>query len=307
MSENEVVIRVSRDMTAVEFCESLGMSRRVRNRAFERGLLRRGTEVLRRATALQAGDDLTLELAEDRPVGPASDAPVQVIWRDRFALVAEKPAGLLVHGDGTSADTLTARVQGLLVRETAAEPRLFVPKAQAVQRLDVETTGLVLFSLTEEFQPTFDALVASHDMRKRYVALIDRPLPAPSHDGWLTIDAPIARDRHDARRMRVGKTGKRAVTLVRELERRGRRTLVEAELVTGRRHQIRVHLAHVGCPLVGDRLYGGNVVASAGGLMLHAHELAFDHPVTDERIEVRSPLPARFAWAQPSRHALPSA
>lgn len=302
MSDNEVAIRVPRDMTAMEFCESLGMSRRVRNRVFERGLLRRGTEVLRRAATLQAGDKLILELAEDRPIGPSSDAPLKVMWRDRFALVAEKPAGLLVHGDGTSADTLTARVQGLLVREAAAEPRPFVPKAQAVQRLDVETTGLVLFSLTEEFQPAFDALVASHDMRKRYVALIDRPLPAPGHDGWLTIDAPIARDRHDARRMRVGKSGKQAVTLVRELERRGKRTLVEAELVTGRRHQIRVHLAHVGCPLVGDWLYGGTVATSAGavrsgssGLMLHAHKLAFDHPVTGERIEVRSPLPARFA------------
>ena len=295
MSDSQVALRVPREMTALEFCESLGMSRRVRNRAFERGLLRHGSQSLTRAAALKAGDVLALELVEDRPIGPTSDVLAQVTWCDRFALVAEKPAGLLVHGDGTSADTLTARVQGVLAREAVAELWPFVPKAQPVQRLDVETTGLVLFSLTEEFQPAFDALVAGHDMRKRYVALVDRPLPAPGPDGWLTIDAPIARDRHDARRMRVGKTGKRAMTRVRELERRGRRTLVEAELVTGRRHQIRVHLAHVGCPLVGDRLYGGAVVASTDGLMLHAHELVFDHPVTDEHIEVRSPLPARFA------------
>jgi 23S rRNA pseudouridine1911/1915/1917 synthase len=155
----------------------------------------------------------------------------------------------------------------------------------------VDTSGIVLFSLTEEFQPSFDALVAGTGLRKRYWAVIEGALPWHD-DRWHTIDAPIARDRHDARRMRVGRTGKPAVTLVRTVERHGRQSLVEAELATGRRHQIRVHLAHLGHPICGDSLYGGT--PNDGGLLLHAHEAQLTHPLSGELLVVRSALPARL-------------
>ena len=202
-----------------------------------------------------------------------------------FLMAVDKPAGILVHADGTGARTLTDDVAALLAREG-------VPAApQAVQRLDVDTTGVVLFSLAPEFQPALDALVASHDMRKRYLAVVEGSFPA----GVRRLDAPIGRDRHDARRMRVSAGGKPALTLVTVLARRGGKSLLLLELGTGRRHQIRVHLAHAGHPIVGDALYGRAAGGrAAGGLMLHAvcEELA--HPATGEALRLEAGWPARF-------------
>jgi len=120
---------------------------------------------------------------------PVTAAPASVVWEDPLALLADKPAGLLVHGDGTGAETLSDHVQAHL----AAEGSCAV--AQAVQRLDVETTGLVLFSKTEQFQPAFDALVAGNSMRKRYlVEVMELPWerPASSSPSGATATMPAA-------------------------------------------------------------------------------------------------------------------
>ena len=212
--------------------------------------------------------------------GKMMDGITQV-YADAWLLAVDKPSGLLVHGDGTGARTLTD-----LVREATG-----IACAQAVQRLDSETTGLVLFSLDKEVQPALDAAVVSGAVRKRYIALVAGRLAG----GERTIDAAIGRDRHDARRMRVSKTGKHAATIVRPLARYGNATLVELELLTGRRHQIRVHMASIGHPVVGDALYQGP--ASKGGLMLHALEERLVHPVTSEELLLRTAWPPRFADA----------
>ncbi len=206
-----------------------------------------------------------------------------VVARDAYFLAADKPAGLLVHGDGTGAATLTDQVTAYL----RAHGSDAVP--QAVQRLDVPTTGLVLYSLDKATQPAFDALVAGHDMRKRYLAVVSGVWPARPQ----VIDAPIGRDRHDSRRMRVSRTGKPARTRVELLERRGPYSLLLVELLSGRKHQIRVHLASRGFPIVGDGIYGGR--ANAGGLMLHAWREEFDHPITGERVALETVWPERFS------------
>lgn len=209
-----------------------------------------------------------------------------VITHDPYFLAANKPAGILVHGDGTGAATLTDQVAAwLLARGSEARP-------QALQRLDVPTTGLVLFSLNKATQPAFDALVAGHDLRKRYLAVVQGRFP-----GARTINAPIGRDRHDARRMRVSRTGKPARTRVEVLARRAGCSLLLVELETGRRHQIRVHLASLGFPLVGDELYGGAHSVggrAASGLALHAWREDFVHPVTGAPVALRTPWPERF-------------
>lgn len=284
---NEVVLRALRDCTREEFLASLPVSKATRKRFAEQVVSDR----------VHAGQVLAFALEQMRASGPTSNESAHVLWRDRFALVAHKPAGLLVHGDGTQADTLTARVQGEVARMAAKEGWPFVPLAQAVNRLDVDTSGLVLFSLTPEFQPAFDALVASHDpaaVHKRYLAIVEGRFSR----GSRTIDAPIARDRHDARCMRVGRTGKSAQTRVTCLDHREGRSLVVCELLTGRRHQIRVHLAHIGHPIVGDPLYGHPHPA---GLMLHAHALDFVHPLTRERVSITTEWPPRFSSLFPPR------
>ncbi|MCH3948632.1 MAG: RluA family pseudouridine synthase [Olsenella sp.] len=277
--------RALEDCSALDLALAAGMSRRSAARAFQRGELTRGGEVLAAPSLLAAGDvvDVTLARPAAMPTRP-NLPPATIIYQDSVCLAAEKPAGILVHGDGTGAPTLTERVRVSLARQgMAANP-------QAVQRLDVETTGLVLFSLAEEFQPAFDALVAGHAMHKRYLAEVSGAFP----DSVTTIEKPIGRDRHDARRMRVCRPGQGqpALTRVRVLERRGNRTLLLVELGTGRHHQIRVHLSSLGFPLVGDALYGGR--RDPRGLMLHALEEEFDHPVTGAHVLLRTEVPERF-------------
>ena len=224
----------------------------------------------------------------EAPAAPA------VVYEDEWLLAADKPAGLIVHGDGTGAPTLTDAVRAHLAREGRETT---VAQLQAVQRLDAETTGLVLFSLDKAVQPKLDALVASHDgIEKRYLAIVRGEVPRDLR----VIDAAIARDRHDARRMRVDARGKRACTRVRALDvagpRRARLSLLELVLETGRRHQIRVHLASRGYPILGDALYG--VPADRGGktpLMLHAASETLAHPVTGERLVLSVPYPERYS------------
>ncbi len=229
-----------------------------------------------------------------KPRIPKSLTEQDVVYQDGVLLCVDKPAGILVHGDGTGARTLTDLAR-IYLEEQGRDAR----DLQALQRLDVETSGLVLFSLDKETQPALDAQVAGHDMRKRYLAVVSG---SPSF-AEKVIEAPIARDRHDARRMRAGAAGqgKPAKTLFKVVGRAAGRTLLEVELVTGRRHQIRVHLASIGFPIVGDELYGGarpKPALGERGLLLHALSEEVTHPVTGERLRLETPWPARLgaAW-----------
>ena len=213
----------------------------------------------------------------------------RVIYEDDTLLACDKPAGILVHGDGTGARTLTDVVAEHLAR-TRPEP----PRPQPVQRLDVDTTGLVIFSLDRATQPALDAQVAGHGMCKTYLAVVSGRFPWEER----VVRAPIGRDRHDAKRMRVCRPGqgKPAETRVRKIAQSGARSLLLVELGTGRRHQIRVHLASLGFPIVGDALYGG--ARSTSGLLLHAWREELDHPVTGERLRLETAWPERL-WPEP--------
>ena len=286
LDDDALVLELRRSVSAVALVQGLLQSKAVTSRVFARAQLTRGGEPLTRHDRLETGEQVRLAFHRERHEAPAATQLPQVIYRDPLMLAVDKPAGLLVHGDGSETQTLTDQVSALL----ASEDSPAVP--QAVQRLDVETTGVVLFSLTEEFQPTLDALVAGHGMRKRYLAVVEGKLKG-TKDAWRVLNKPIARDRHDARKMRVGGSGKPALTRVRTLAMREGRSLLLVELGTGRRHQIRVHLAHAGHPILGDILYGG--CPHHDGLMLHAWQEELAHPITGEHVTLQAPYPARFA------------
>ena len=217
---------------------------------------------------------------------------LRVIYEDEVLLACDKPAGIIVHGDGTGERTLTDAVAAHLAAagRAGAHP-------QAVQRLDAETTGLTLFSLDRATQPALDAQVAGHGMNKTYLAVVAGRVP------WAekTVRQPIGRDRHDARRMRVCRPGqgKPAETRVRRVAEKDGHTLLVVTLVTGRRHQIRVHLASLGHPIVGDALYGG--ARSTSGLLLHAWREELDHPVSGGRLRLETVWPERLWPERPAQ------
>ena len=235
---------------------------------------------------------------------------MDIIYQDSYILAVNKPAGIIIHSDGTSHageragmradETLTDHVRVYLESNGCVQQAQDV---QALHRLDKDTTGIVLFSLDKETQPLFDELIRSRNVHKTYLAVVKGEFP----EGEQDITLPIGRDRHDARRMRVSKTGKPALTHVRRLEvqRRGQsmRSLMLAELGTGRKHQIRVHFSALGFPIVGDGLYGRTSPTRTAAftqvsLMLHAYELSFVHPVTGESLVLKTEWPSRFTgWS----------
>jgi 23S rRNA pseudouridine1911/1915/1917 synthase len=228
----------------------------------------------------------------------AERMPIKVMYRDRHVMVIDKPAGLVVHpGAGNRSRTLQ---NGLL----ALDPKLAaVPRAGIVHRIDKDTTGLLVVARTLEAHAALVEALREHRVQREYVALCLGVVT-----GGGTIDKAIGRHRTDRLRMAVRADGKPAVTHYRLLERFAHHSLLQVQLETGRTHQIRVHLAHAGHPLVGDPLYGGRRQLTAGATpalraalqsfgrqALHAGRLAFEHPISGEPIDVTAKLPADFA------------
>jgi 23S rRNA pseudouridine1911/1915/1917 synthase len=219
---------------------------------------------------------------------------LSVVHEDEHVLVLDKPAGIVVHpGAGHSRGTLAAAVLAHAPGTAGVGgPR----RPGVVHRLDKDTSGLLVIAKTPVAYESLTRQLAARTVRRVYLAVVHGRL-APAEG---VIDEPIGRDPRDRTRMAVRPSGqgRRAVTHFRVLERFAEFTAVEARLQTGRTHQIRVHLAHLGHPIAGDRTYGGRrprqLPVPLEGIALHATALAFLHPATQQRIELASPLPPRI-------------
>jgi 23S rRNA pseudouridine1911/1915/1917 synthase len=255
-----------------------------------------GVAVVDVAHRLAEGDDLAVEPrdAPDATLAPDPDVPLVLVHVDDDVLVVDKPAGIVVHpGSGQERGTL---VQGLLARfpELAAvgahagDPR----RPGIVHRLDKGTSGLMAVARTPEAYDVLVGALARREVRREYRALV-WGVPEPRRG---VVDAPIGRSARHPTRMAVSADGRPARTRYEVLEEHAEPTptaLLSCRLETGRTHQIRVHLAAVGHPVVGDDTYrGARAVLDVARPFLHAHRLAFAHPRTGAPVDVTSPLPA---------------
>jgi len=205
-----------------------------------------------------------------------------IAYEDEHLIVVDKGAGLVVHpGRGHREDTLSQQLAPLLA---GGDPE----RAGIVHRLDRDTSGLMVVARSEEALRRLQAELAARRIEREYETLVEgRP---PARTG--TIEAPIGRDPRVRTRMAVGGAGAREARTRFTLERAlGTTSLLSVLLETGRTHQIRVHLQAIGHPVVGDPDYGTKGLLGLERQFLHAARLAFEHPVTGERLEVRSPLP----------------
>ncbi|WP_369958780.1 RluA family pseudouridine synthase [Limnohabitans sp. T6-5] len=219
--------------------------------------------------------------------------PIDVVYEDAHLRVIHKPAGLVVHpAPGNWRGTL---LNGLLALDAAAAE---VPRAGIVHRLDKDTSGLMVVARTRQAMDALVQQIAAREVHRQYVAIAHKAWTAPSP---LTIEAAIGRDPANRLRMAVVdlayQSGKTAATTVDVLDQNERYCLVQCTLHTGRTHQIRVHMAHVGHPLLADAVYGGSPALGMLRQALHAWHLAFTHPITGESIDLTTDLPADMAQA----------
>jgi 23S rRNA pseudouridine1911/1915/1917 synthase len=258
-------------------------------------VLLRETALTKPAARLAAGDRLAVEL---RPTPQAQafvaqPMPLEVVFEDDDLLVIDKPAGLVVHpAAGHWSGTL---LNGLLAHHARAAS---LPRAGIVHRLDKDTSGLMLVAKS---RPAMDALVraiAAREVQREYLAL--------AHGAWrgapvLDVEQPIGRDVHNRLRMAVVRpdaTGAKAArTTVTRLDSQAQVCLLACKLHTGRTHQIRVHLAWLGHPLVGDAVYGGRVLWGLARQGLHARRLRLAHPVTGAALDFLREPPADWQSA----------
>jgi 23S rRNA pseudouridine1911/1915/1917 synthase len=224
----------------------------------------------------------------------AESLPVEIVYEDEALRIVNKPAGLVVHpGAGNPSRTLQNALLGL-------DPKLaLVPRAGLIHRLDKDTSGLMVVARTVEAHTALVAALAAREIERRYVAVCLGVLT-----GGRTVDEPIGRHRSTRTRMTVRADGREAVTHLRVIQRFRAHTQVLAQLETGRTHQIRVHLAHIGHPVVGDPVYGNRrryppgasegLRATLDGFRrqaLHAAELGLEHPFSGEALSWTAPIP----------------
>ncbi|MGH8171146.1 MAG: 23S rRNA pseudouridine(1911/1915/1917) synthase RluD [Steroidobacteraceae bacterium] len=237
--------------------------------------------------------EIAARLEADERVAPEAQ-PLAVVHEDRALFVINKPAGMVVHpGAGNRRHTL----QNALL---ALDPKLaVVPRAGLVHRLDKDTSGLLVVARTPEAHARLVAALAEREIERSYLAICTGVMT-----GGGTVDAPIGRHRSQRTRMTVRSDGREAVTHYRIVNRYRAHTLVRVQLETGRTHQIRVHLGHIGYPIVGDPVYGGRRRLPAGcspvltaalsafsRQALHAARLALAHPTTGRALEWEAPIP----------------
>jgi 23S rRNA pseudouridine1911/1915/1917 synthase len=240
---------------------------------------------------LAGGEELEVQVQPRRASELEPEAmDLDVVWEDSHLLVVDKPAGLVVHpGAGHATGTL---VHGLLAHE--AEGGEDPERPGIVHRLDRETSGLLVVARSDEAHRALQEAIRTRDVTREYVALVrGRPRSRAGR-----IEAPIGRDRRDPTRMSIDTAAPRdAVTHFEVEELLPQHALLRVRLETGRTHQIRVHLQAIELPVAGDPVYGVQGDLGLERQFLHAGRLAFDHPLTGERVDVSSPLPNDLAAA----------
>jgi 23S rRNA pseudouridine1911/1915/1917 synthase len=281
-------------------------------RLLEDGRIRVNGAVPRKSYRPAAGDVIEVDVPPAEIAAAAAEAiPLHIVHEDADLLVIDKPAGLVVHpapghGSGTLVNALLHHVRDLSGIGGVLRPGI-------VHRLDKDTSGLMIVAKNDAAHRALSAALKRREIRRAYTAAAWGHLPQDE----IVVDAPIARSRTDRKRMAVAAEGRTALTRFRRLARWLAADLLAAELETGRTHQIRVHLAHIGHPVVGDVVYGGATPKGMSGpgrqwaaalsrrvsrQFLHASALRFAHPRTGQELAFESALPAELAaaaeWAQ---------
>ena len=240
---------------------------------------------------VQAGDIIELNIPEPKETGiKAQEIPLDIVYEDNDIIVVNKPKGMVVHPangnlDGTLVNAIMAKCKGTL-SGIGGEIRPGI-----VHRLDKDTSGLLIVAKNDQAHINMSKQIKDREVKKIYIALVKGNIA----EDEATINMPIGRSTKDRKKMAVRKDGKEAITHFKVLKRYDKYTLLEIKIDTGRTHQIRVHMAEIGHPVVGDSVYSsGKNEFGVEGQMLHAKSLDFEHPITKKQMHLEAELPEYF-------------
>ena len=240
---------------------------------------------------VQIGDEIELNIPEAKKIElKAENIPVEVVYEDNDIIVVNKPKGMVVHpANGNPDGTLVNAIMAMCKDSLSGIGGEIRPGI--VHRLDKDTSGLLIVAKNDKAHINMSEQIKNREVKKIYIALVRGVVS----ENEATINMPIGRSTKDRKKMAVRKDGKEAVTHFKVLKRYNKYTLLEVKIDTGRTHQIRVHMAEIGHPVVGDMVYSnGKNEFGVEGQMLHAKSLDFRHPITGKQMHLEAELPEYF-------------
>lgn len=243
------------------------------------------------AYKIAEGDIISVKEVEAKTIElKAQDIPVEIIYEDNDIIVVNKPKGMVVHpANGNPDGTLVNAIMSICKDSLSGIGGEIRPGI--VHRLDKDTSGLLIVAKNDKAHVNMSEQIKNHEVKKTYIALVRGVVK----ENEATINMPIGRSTSDRKKMAVNKNGKNAVTNIKVLKRYDKYTLLEVNIETGRTHQIRVHLFHIGYPIIGDYIYSnGKNEFGVIGQCLHAKSLEFKHPITNKEMKLEAPLPEYF-------------
>jgi pseudouridine synthase, RluA family len=253
-------------------------------------LVRINDKVIKASEKVKSGDNISIDIPPVEELKlVAEDIPIDIIYEDDDLIVVNKPKNMVVHpAPGNYSGTL---VNALLYKTKNLSTVNGVVRPGIVHRLDKDTTGLIIVAKNDISHKGLAEQLKNHLVNKTYLALVDGVVK----DDMGTIHTMIGRNPKERKKMAVVENGKEAVTTYNVIERLNGYTFLKLNIKTGRTHQIRVHLAYIGHPIVGDKLYGKKKIEfGINGQLLHAHKIGFIHPAYGRYMEFSAPLPEHF-------------
>ena len=271
------------------------LSRTAIKRLLEEGNILVNENIAKPSCKVKKGDRIKINIDEPKEIKiEAQNIPIEIIYEDNDIIVVNKPKGLVVHpANGNPDGTLVNAIMAICKESLSGIGGELRPGI--VHRLDKDTSGLLIVAKNDKAHINMSEAIKNRKVKKTYIALVRGSVPEDN----ATINMPIGRSTKDRKKMAVTKTGKEAITHFKVIERyttnKGSYTLLEIKIDTGRTHQIRVHLAEIGYPVIGDEVYSnGKNEFGIHGQCLHAKKLEFKHPITGKDMVLEAPLPEYF-------------
>lgn len=262
-------------------------SRTYFQKLLEEGLVLLNNKQVKKRELLKAHQELKVTFALNQEINiEPQDIPLDILYEDEHLLAINKPAGMVVHpAPGNWENTFVNALLFHLNKQTS-EHNL---RPGIVHRLDKETSGVLLAAKDEQTAKLLVEQFAQRKIKKIYLAI------CLGNPGVSLIDKPIARHPVKRKEMTICQSGKPAITLCKTLDFDDKKSVVQLEPKTGRTHQIRVHLRHLNCPILGDKLYGPHKqTQKVDRQMLHAYAISFEHPITKKTLSLCAPIPEDF-------------